>query len=425
MNYPIALIDCNNFYASCERVFNPKLIGKPIVVLSNNDGMIIARSREAKDIGIAMGVPLFKIEDKIRKNHVAVLRQDRLLHLGNYLGAIRNWTEKQEQYDNFFCVVDLHAITVPHNAATLAEDTYTIAALYLACGISLEYSTIFVQSHISAHSELAWLLNCITPLNWLERMIQFKEKALKMTEVEDIWGVGRQYGKLLRKRGINNAYELSLANDKWIKKRMTVMGMRTVLELRGTPCIELEYAAPPKKAIVSSRSFGKLTDSFIDVSEAVATYVTRASEKLRKQKSAARILSVFLRTNPFKYDLPQYHNGVMIEMTVPTDSTSEILRYATKGIQQIFRKGYKYHKAGVMLTGIIPYDSSQYNLFDSKKHIKIKETTKIMDDINSIYGRDTIFYASLGIKRQWRMRREMKSPHFTTNWKELPIVNAT
>jgi DNA polymerase V len=424
MNYPIALIDCNNFYASCERVFNPKLIGKPIVVLSNNDGMIIARSREAKDIGIAMGVPLFKIEDKIRKNHVAVFSSNYTLYgdmSERIMTSLEQFSPDVEIYsidEAFLNLKGFGRLNLDKYAHEIKNKIRQWTGLPVSVGIGETKTLAKIANRLAKKSNKAnGVLNLYNS--------KFKEKALKMTEVEDIWGVGRQYGKLLRKRGINNAYELSLANDKWIKKRMTVMGMRTVLELRGTPCIELEYAAPPKKAIVSSRSFGKLTDSFIDVSEAVATYVTRASEKLRKQKSAARILSVFLRTNPFKYDLPQYHNGVMIEMTVPTDSTSEILRYATKGIQQIFRKGYKYHKAGVMLTGIIPYDSSQYNLFDSKKHIKIKETTKIMDDINSIYGRDTIFYASLGIKRQWRMRREMKSPHFTTNWKELPIVNAT
>ncbi|MFC2131878.1 Y-family DNA polymerase, partial [Bacteroidota bacterium] len=251
------------------------------------------------------------------------------------------------------------------------------------------------------------------------------ERALKMTEVEDVWGVGRQYSKLLRKHGINTAYELSLANDKWVKKRMTVMGMRTVMELRGTPCIELDYTSPAKKAIVSSRSFGILTDSLQDVSEAVSSYITRAAEKLRKQRSAATILSVFLRTNPFKREMPQYHNGVMVEMPIPTDSTAELMTYATKGLRQIFRAGYKYHKAGVMLTGIVPHDRAQYALFDSENRIKMNEITAVMDNINEVYGRDTLFYASAGIKKRWSMRREMKSPSFTTSWKELPVVYAS
>ncbi|ROL61006.1 Y-family DNA polymerase [Bacteroidetes/Chlorobi group bacterium ChocPot_Mid] len=423
MSHPIALIDCNNFYASCERVFNPKLVGVPIVVLSNNDGMIIARSQEAKDLGIAMGEPLFKIQDKIKKHGVAVFSSNYTLYgdmSQRVMTILESFCPDVEIYSIDEAFLNLHGFEredLTEYGRKIKNTIKKWTGMPVTVGIAETKTLAKIANRLGKKSQKAGgVLNLYNS--------RFRNTALKRTDVEDIWGVGRQYGKLLRKHGINSAYELSLANDSWIKKRMTVMGMRTVYELRGTPCIKLEYSPPPKKAIVSSRSFGKLTNSYEDVSQAVANYVTRAAVKLRKQRSAARILSVFLRTNPFKNEMPQYHNGVMVELPVPTDSTAELLEYATKGLVQIFKPEYKYHKAGVMLTGIIPYDRSQYAMFDSENRNRMKEVTEVMDSINERFGKETMFYASLGIKREWGMRREMKSPNYTTNWKELPIVSA-
>jgi DNA polymerase V len=423
MSHPIALIDCNNFYASCERVFNPKLVGVPIVVLSNNDGMIIARSQEAKDLGIAMGEPLFKIQDKIKKHGVAVFSSNYTLYgdmSQRVMTILESFCPDVEIYSIDEAFLNLRGFEredLTEYGRKIKNTIKKWTGMPVTVGIAETKTLAKIANRLGKKSQKAGgVLNLYNS--------RFRNTALKRTDVEDIWGVGRQYGKLLRKHGINSAYELSLASDSWIKKRMTVMGMRTVYELRGTPCIKLEYSPPPKKAIVSSRSFGKLTNSYEDVSQAVANYVTRAAVKLRKQRSATRILSVFLRTNPFKNEMPQYHNGVMVELPVPTDSTAELLEYATKGLVQIFKPEYKYHKAGVMLTGIIPYDRSQYAMFDSENRNRMKEVTEVMDSINERFGKETMFYASLGIKREWGMRREMKSPNYTTNWKELPIVSA-
>ncbi|MFH1050572.1 MAG: Y-family DNA polymerase [bacterium] len=423
MSHPIALIDCNNFYASCERVFNPKLVGVPIVVLSNNDGMVIARSQEAKDVGIGMAEPLFKIQDKIKKHGVAVFSSNYTLYgdmSQRVMTILESFCPDVEIYsidEAFLNLRGLEREDLTEYGKKIKNTIKKWTGLPVTVGIGETKTLAKIANRLGKKSKKAGgVLNLYNS--------KFRDTALKRTEVEDIWGVGRQYGKLLRKHGINTAFELSLANDTWIKKRMTVMGMRTVLELRGTPCIKLEYSPPPKKAIVSSRSFGKVTSSYEDVSQAVANYITRAAVKLRKQRSAARILSVFLRTNPFKTELPQYHNGVMVELPVPTDSTAELMEFATKGLVQIFKPEYKYHKAGVMLTGIIPYDRSQFAMFDSENRNRMKEVTEVMDSINERFGKETMFYASLGIKRDWSMRREMKSPNYTTNWKELPVVSA-
>jgi len=423
MSHPIALIDCNNFYASCERVFNPKLVGVPIVVLSNNDGMIVARSQEAKDIGIGMAEPLFKIQDKIKKHGVAVFSSNYTLYgdmSQRVMTILESFCPDVEIYSIDEAFLNLRGFEredLNEYGKKIKNTIRKWTGLPVTVGIGETKTLAKIANRLGKKSKKAGgVLNLYNS--------RFRDTALKRTEVEDIWGVGRQYGKLLRKHGINSAYELSLANDSWIKKRMTVMGMRTVLELRGTPCIKLEYSPPPKKAIVSSRSFGKLTSSYEDVSQAVANYVTRAAVKLRKQRSAVRILSVFLRTNPFKTELPQYHNGVMVELPVPTDSTAELLEFATKGLVQIFKPEYKYQKAGVMLTGIVPYDRSQFAMFDSENRNRMKEVTEVMDSINERFGKETMFYASLGIKREWSMRRDMKSPNYTTNWKELPVVSA-
>ncbi len=421
MNHPIALVDCNNFYASCERVFNPKMIDKPIVVLSNNDGMIIARSKEAKELGIEMGVPLFKIQDKIRRNGIAVFSSNYTLY-GDLSERVMSTLE------NFSPDVEIYSIDEAFlNLQGFEHEDLDIYAKKIRDTVK-QWTGIPVSVGIGPTKTLAKLANRLAKKSKKANGVlnlynsPYLKQAQQRTKVGDIWGVGRKYSKLLKNHGINTAYELSLADDRWIKKRMTVMGLRTVLELRGTPCIELDYSPAPKKAIVSSRSFGRLTDSYQDISEAVSTYLTIAANKMRKQKSAAHLLSVFLRTNPFKNDLPQYHNGVLCELPVPTDSTSELLDYAHKGLKQIFKEGYKYQKAGVMLSGLVPYDHSQYALFDTINRKKMNKLTIIIDEINEKFGRDTLFYASAGIKKRWSMRREKMSPKYTTSWKELPVV---
>jgi DNA polymerase V len=228
---------------------------------------------------------------------------------------------------------------------------------------------------------------------------------------------------LLNSRNIKTAYDFAHANEIWVKKNMTVMGLRTLKELNRQPCIELEYSTPAKKAIMSSRSFGKYVTEKQELKEAVALYTTRAAEKLRKQGSVANMIMVYLRTNPFK-DVPQYHNGVQVILPVPTCFTNELIEWALKGVDQIYKPGYMYQKAAVMLAGLIPATTSQFSLFDVANREKLDAVTKAIDQLNHKMGSGTVTYAATGIKRDWKMKREIKSPSYTTNWKEIPIVKA-
>jgi DNA polymerase V len=420
--YPIALVDCNNFYASCERVFNPKLWGKPIVVLSNNDGMIIARSNEAKALGIKMGEPLFKMKDIIEKHGVFVFSSNYTLY-GDLSHRVMTTLER------FSPDVEIYSIDEAFISLKGFENRDLTQYCRYIRKIVKQWTGIPVSIGIAETKTLAKLASHrakkVPEFNGVLNLINNPEleKHLEITEVGDVWGVGRQYTKLLNSYNIFNALELTKANDKWIKKKMTVMGLRCVYELRGIPCVSFEQAPPPKKAIVSSRSFGKVTASKQDIMEGVAYFMAVAAEKMRRQRSACSVLTVFLRTNPFK-DSPQYHNGVQVALPVPTDSTAELTSYAEKGVEQIFREGFLYHKVGVMLTGFVPFDRSQVALFETEDREKMSRITDVLDKVNSEMGRNTLFYAAAGNRRSWSMKRELKSPHYTTDWEELLNVGA-
>lgn len=419
---PVAIVDCNNFYASCERVFNPKLWGKPIVVLSNNDGMIIARSNEAKELGIKMGEPLFKAEEIIKKHNVYVFSSNYTLYgdmSHRVMTALEHFSPDVEIYSIDEAFINLEGFS--HKDLTdycrLIRNTVR------------KWTGIPVSIGIAETKTLAKLANRFAkkyPSNkGVLNLYGFENKDyyLKNTDVAEIWGVGRQYTKLLNLQNIFTAYDLANANEKWIRKKMTVMGLRTALELKGIPCIEYEYFPPAKKAIVSSRSFGHTVQDMPSVKEAVAYFVTRASEKMRAQKSSANLLSVFLRTNPFKKEA-QYHNGVLIQLPVPTDSTSELISYAMKGVEQIFRIGYKYYKVGVMLSGLVPTNRSQSSIFDTEDRLKMAKVTEVVDEVNKKIGTNTLFYAATGINRKWRTRADMRTPKYTTDWNQLLLVSA-
>ncbi|GAB1373093.1 Y-family DNA polymerase [Candidatus Kapaibacterium sp.] len=417
---PIALVDCNNFYASCERIFIPKLTGKPIVVLSNNDGVIVALSNEAKALGIKGFSPLFKVRDIIEKNDVAVFSSNYTLY-GDISHRIMTTLEKfspdVEIYsiDEAFIYLDgIHTNNLEDYAREIKRTIKKWIGIPVSVGIA-ETKTLAKLANRRAKKNPAYegVLNLINNPD--------VEEHLKSVKVEDVWGVGRQYTKLLNCHRVYTAYDLSKANHSWIKKRMTIQGLRTVMELNGIPCIEPDYTPPDKKGIISSRSFGQYVTEKSELAEAISTYTTRAAEKLRLQKSAARVITVFLRTNPFK-DTPQYHNGCQIVMQVASDFTSELIEHAIRGLEQIYKPGYLYQKAGIMLSGIIPKSAIQDSLFDSKNREQLQKATNALDKINLDYGAGSIFYASSGVRKSWSMKRELKSPQYSTRWDEIPIV---
>ncbi len=419
---PVALVDCNNFYASCERVFRPGLEAKPIVVLSNNDGMIIARSNEAKKIGINMGEPLFKIEKLIKKYDVKVFSSNYTLYgdmSRRVMTTLEQFSPDVEIYsiDEAFINLDgFGRLDLNDYAGQIKNTVKQWTGIPVSVGVAETKTLAKVANRIAKKNDrFGGVLNLTGD--------PARDEFLKKVDVSDIWGVGRQYTKFLYRHNITNAFELSRARDKWVKKHMTVMGLRTVLELRGIPCIELEYTPPPKKAIVSSRSFGRLVTEKKELKEAIAYFTTRAAEKMRLQRSACTSMSVFVRTNPFK-NCRQYHNGVLVQLPVPTDSTAELLFYADKAVEQVFREDILYYKVGVMLTGFMPVNHDQTALFETEDRKRMAKITEMMDNINLQMGSGTLFYAGTGIKREWKTRAGMKSPRYTTNWDEIPTVKA-
>ncbi len=419
-NVPIAIVDCNNFYASCERIFNPKLIGKPIVVLSNNDGIIVALSNEAKQLGIKNFSPLFKVNDILKKYDVAVFSSNYTLYgdiSHRIMISLEQFSPEIEVYsiDEAFVYLDgIHNKDLFSYAQEMQKTIKKWIGIPVSIGIA-ETKTLakLANRRAKKNQEYKGILNLINNVEI--------ESHLKLTNVTDVWGVGRQYTKLLNCHNIYNAYDLSKVNHNWIKKKMTVQGLRTVMELNGFPCIEGEFIPPDKKGIISSRSFSNYVSEKNELSEAIATYTSRAAEKLRMQKSVANMISVFLRTNPYK-NTPQYHNGCQVMLPVATDFTNELIDYALKGLEQIYKPNYLYQKVGVMITGILPKNILQNSLFDNIDREKNQKLVDAIDKINLEYGSDTIYFASSGVQKKWQMKRDFKSPQYTTRWEDIPYV---
>lgn len=418
----IAIVDCNNFYASCERVFNPKLNGKPIVCLSNNDGVVIARSEEAKQLGIKMGEPFFKIEHLVKKNKINVFSSNYTLYgdlSARVMMTLETFSQEVEIYSIDEAFLKLNGIEEKSQTEYLVNIRKTIKqwlGLPVSVGMGPTKTLAKLANRIAKKDKsFGGVLNLfdyddITPF-------------LKMLPVEDIWGVGRQYSALLNRSNIYTAYDLTKMERKWVKKRMTVVGLRTVQELNGIPCINIENTPPAKKSIVSSRSFGEYLTSFNEVKEAVSYFVARASEKIRSQKSACNSITVFIRTNPFK-NSPQYYNSAEARLPYAMNATNEMLPFALRAFEKIYRDGYYYQKVGVLLQDFVPTSRMQVSLFDPPNRLNKILVTELMDEVNKKFGREALYFAATGMKenRKWAMKREKLSKHFTTKWEDLPEV---
>lgn len=421
MKKVFALVDCNNFYVSCERVFNPKLEGKPVVVLSNNDGCIIARSNEAKALGIKMGEPFFKSKPLIKKHNVKVFSSNYALY-GDLSCRVMDVLQEMEPDVEIYSI-DEAFLYMPHSKK-ITEYAKNIKKRVKQCvGIP-------VSVGIAPTKTLAKLANRLAKNSlYHDGVFDFTDheridELLSGVGVEDVWGIGRRYTKKLNMHGIYTALHLKNANDTWIRKNLTITGLRTVMELRGIPCISLENIQASKKSIVSSKSFGSPVSSLTDLTEAVSTYTSRAAEKLRNQKSIAGGLHVFIATNRFKTDRPQYSNSEMVILPEPTSSTPALIAAAVKCLKNIYRPGYEYQKAGVMLTDIVSETCQQRNLFMQSSDDKAP-LMKALDKINAKWGRHTLQYAVSGFKKPWKFKQTRKSPAYTTRWADLPIVKAS
>ena len=417
----VALVDCNNFYVSCERVFNPKLNNKPVAILSNNDGCIVSRSQEIKDLKIPMGAPGFKYEALIKKNGGTLLSSNYALYAdmsSRVMEVLAMFSPDIEIYSIDEAFLGFNGFKTRNLAEfgnKIKRTVFQWTGIPVSVGISKTKTLAKVANHFakrySAFKGSLCLLND-------ERIAN----ALAKTPVSEVWGIGRQYDKFLRQNKIETALQLRDADDKFIDHYLTSTGLKTVLELRGYSCIDLDDAPISKKSIVTSRSFGKQVSELSELQEAVSEYVTRAAEKLRKQNCVAGLLIVFLSTNRFK-EGPQYNNSLSTTLFPPTAYTPDLIEKALNLLEELFLPGFEFKKAGVMLADIIPEKDvplsfMEVNYLDDKRK-KLMET---VDKLNRIYGQETLFYASNGIKKDWKMRRAKLSPHYTTNWNDLPKV---
>ena len=417
MESVFALVDCNNFYVSCERVFNPKLCGRPVVVLSNNDGCVISRSEEAKAVGVKMGAPLFQIQKLIDTHRVEVYSSNYALYgdmCTRVMDTLRETSPEVEVYSIDEAFIGLSGVTTEQLYAVGRETSERVrkwTGIPVSIGIATTKTLAKVAAHIAKKSSRAEGVVNLVELPYLDA-------ALARVPVENVWGVGRNYARRLKERGICTARELRSAHDGWVRKEMGVAGLRILYELRGTSCLPLEWCPPPKKGITVSRSFGRPVESLEEIREAVAAYVSRAGEKLRRQQLAATTLIVFLATSRF---IPESHHAasVVVNLPVPTDITPELIRYAHEGVGHVFRAGHKFKKAGMMLIGLVPVSPIQAGLFDEMNRARARRLMQTVDAVNARMGHDTLRYAGAGLEQNWRARAERRSPGYTTCWNEL------
>ncbi len=414
----LALVDCNSFYVSCERLFNPRIRKKPVVVLSNNDGCIISRSNEAKALGIKMGEPYFKAKDIIVKNKVEVFSSNYSLYgdlSRRVMRTLKRFNEEIEVYSIDEAFIDLSNFPdeeVEKVGKEIRDTVLQWTGIPTSIGIAKTKTLSKVANHIAKKKQSG-----VTSLIGIENLDPILEKV----EINDVWGVGRQLTKFYQKNGIYNAKQLKNKSNTWIKKSSNVLGSRTAMELRGIPCINLETTQAKRKSCVVSRSFGKRIEKFQELKEAVANYCLNASEKIRSESLVAKAITVFVRTSPFQRNFGYYSNAKTIDFPIATNNSIETVKAAISILEKIFKNGYQYQKAGVMLTGL-RNDDGRKNLFSSEKDEKINSLMRSIDNTNYRYGRSTLSLASAGVQKKWNMRRQYSSKIDTADFYSLPRI---
>ena len=416
----IGLVDCNSFYVSCERLFNPKIRRKPVVVLSNNDGCIISRSNEAKALGIKMGEPYFKAKDIIIKNNVNVFSSNYSLYgdlSRRVMRTLKRFNSDIEVYSIDEAFMDLSNFSDKEIEEVGKEIRSTVlkwTGIPTSIGIAKTKTLSKVANHIAKKTKAG-----VTSLIGIEKLDPILEKV----EINDVWGVGRQLTKFYQKNGIYNAKQLKNKSNTWIKKCSNVLSSRTAMELRGISCIELEKTTSKRKSCVVSRSFGKRVENFQELKEAVASYCLNASEKLRSENLVAKALTVFVRTSPFQRNFGYYSNSKTIDFPIATNNSIETVKTAITILESIYRNGYRYQKAGVMFSGLSD-ENSKENLFASEKDEKINKLMRSIDKTNFRFGRRTLSIASAGIRKKWFMKREHSSKIDTADFYCIPTIKA-
>ncbi|MBK6381445.1 MAG: Y-family DNA polymerase [Chitinophagaceae bacterium] len=417
-----AIVDCNSFYAACERLFKPSLHGKPVVVLSNNDGCIVSRTDEAKALGIQMAGPYYQNKEEIEKNKVAVFSSNYHLYgdlSWRVMETLRILSPHVEVYSVDESFLDLDGIDENklHEYALFLKHT---TELWTGIPVSIGVAPSKVLSKVA--NRLAKKDKIGTRGVMILQTPQQQMEALQRTAVEDVWGVGGASSKKLRLFNINTAWDLRNMSEDWARKNLGgVVGVRLIKELRGQPCIEMKDPLETKKMIATTRMFGKPVYELRELREAVATYITRAAEKLRRQNSAAKTISVFLVTNNYSshYEYKPASSSLYTTLPFATSLTNLLIEHAMPLVEQLYSKGSKYLKAGVILSGIVPDNAVQFNLFEQPSHHNEKKLMKMIDNVNFSMRNDVLKFASSGTKRDWKMRQELRSPRYTTRWDEL------
>lgn len=416
----LALVDVNNMYASCEKLFAPELRHTPLVVLSNNDGCVVARSAEAKALGIKMGEPWFKLKD-LAKKHGVVARSSNYSHYANMsdrcVEVLRMFTPSLEVYsiDESFLNLDGILGDLTAYGRQIRERVLRWVGLPVCVGIAPTKTLAKLSNHIAKKNpRFEGVFNMPgTPTEEVEALLQG-------IEVSEVWGVGRKLTARLNAMGVRTVADLRDTDVKTIRQRFGVVLERTVRELNGVPCIELEEAPPDKQQIISSRSFGRPIVDLQELQEALATYIARACEKLRAQGSVAGSLGVWLETNPFKAEAPQYSRSVTIPLPAPSDDTLQLTRVGAWALRSMYREGFEYKKCGCCLGEIAPKSQAQGLLFEASSYSG--KSMLVMDAINEKFGRGTLRSAATGVEKGWAMRRGSMSPRYTTSWDELMRV---
>lgn len=415
-----ALIDCNNFYASCERVFRPDLNGQPVVVLSNNDGCVIARSNEAKAIGVPMGAPVFEYEKFFQENKVHVFSANFALYgdmSHRVMSILSDYTPEIEIYSIDECFLKLKGFEMfdlQDYGNQMRKKVTKWTGIPISVGIAPTKALSKVANRIA--KKYTEQTGGVYIIDNEEKRI----KALKWLKTEDVWGIGRRHSKRLKAIGVQSAYDFTQLDDHFVRKQMAVVGLRLKHDLQGLQTLDLEEAQA-KKNIATTRSFETNYTEFEQLRERISTFAVTCAEKLRKQNSCCSSLSVFLRTNKHRKDLKQYNSNITITLPFPTNSGIEVSRFAIQALKHIFKQGYAYKKAGVIVQDLTPVNNLQQTLFENRneKHISLMQS---IDQMNKSFGQQKVRLASQDQKRVWKMKQEKLSPRYTTDLAEVITV---
>ena len=425
MNRSIALVDCNNFYVSCERVFNPKLRNKPVVVLSNNDGCAVARSEEVKVLGVKMGEPWFQFKDLVKKHNIITYSSNYALYADmsdRVMSILSEFSPNQEIYSIDECFLDLTEFcrdNLTNYAQKIRRCIQQQTGLPVCIGIGTSKTLAKFANHIAKENS-SFQGIC----NFNAMTIQAQNKWLHKIKAGKVWGVGKQLAPKLQQIGIYNVSDLKHVNPRILNFQFPVSLKRTIYELNNIVCFELKKTTTPKKQIICSRSFSILITNFKNLEQSIALYISRAAEKLRRQNSYTGSIRIYIRTSPFNKKESCYANSVTIPLPEQTNNTLILIRFASFGLRKIYRNGYKYQKAGVLLSKIVSSKEYQLDLFSKKEgQRKSDNLMTVLDQINTLIGKKILIVAAEGITKPWKMKQNNKSQGYTTNWNDLIVVN--